>query len=277
VHVETREIENIIKENGNTPYGYRLNDSYVSKVFPFSVNSPRKWWAIRLFVSAPEPQSVNWTVTAKTTGTKPIRRNLTINRIEYEDEFEALLVLNTGVKLASLTLKADQDVSVYSAEIHTFPDQCGSPEVPIDGEVEWNTSIAIYRCKKGFQLKSGDLIRQCVDGEWAGPVPVCTEMEIEMTTDEFHGNSIENVTDLSTITEDTEEIEMTTDEIYRNSIENISTNEVFGKANESIEPTILMPITPALSTITEDPWWPYLFFLLLIPMAIGVIFIFKKR
>jgi Sushi repeat (SCR repeat) len=277
VHVETREIENIVNENGNTPYGYRLKNCYVSRVFPFSVNSPRKWWAIRLFVSAPELQSVNWTVTAQTTGTKPIRRNLTINRIEYEDELVALLVLNTDVKLANLTLKADQNVSVCSAEIHTFPDQCGSPEVPIDGEVEWNTSIAIYRCKKGFQLKSGDLTRQCVDGEWAGPMPVCTEMEIEMTTDEFHWNSIENMTALSTITEDPEEIEMTTDKFYWNLNENISTNKVLGIATESTEPTILMSITPALSTITEDPWWPYLFFLALIPMAIGVIFIFRKR
>ena len=187
MHVETSEIEQIIDENGNTPYGLRLKVCYVSKVFPFSVKSPRKWWAIRLTASAPELQSVNWTVTSKTTGTKPMHRNLTIHRIEHENKFKALLVLNTGVKLAKLTLKADRDVSVCSAEIRSFPDQCGSPELPIDSEGEWNTSAVIYWCKKGLQLKSGDLNRQCVEGEWAGSVPVCTKMEI---TGNFHWSSI---------------------------------------------------------------------------------------
>jgi hypothetical protein len=193
VNVETRGIESIVNENGDRPYGHRVKDCYVSKVFPFSVNSRRKWWAIRLTVWAPELISVNWTVTSKTTGTKRMQRSLTINRIEHENESTALVVLNTGVRLAKLTLKADRDVSVCYADIYTFPDQCGSPEVPIDGEVKWNTSTVVYRCKKGFQLKSGDLIRKCVDGEWTGTVPVCTDIEIKMITGEIHLSSIENM------------------------------------------------------------------------------------
>jgi len=43
-------------------------------------------------------------------------------------------------------------------------------------------------------------------------------------------------------------------------IENMFTHQVLGLATESIEPIKLIPITPALSTVTGNPWWPHLFF-----------------
>jgi hypothetical protein len=43
-------------------------------------------------------------------------------------------------------------------------------------------------------------------------------------------------------------------------IENMFTQQVLGLATESIEPTKLILITQALSTVTENPWWPHLLF-----------------
>jgi len=47
------------------------------------------------------------------------------------------------------------------------------------------------------------------------------------------------------------DIEMTTGKFH--SIENVFTHQLLGLATESTEPTKLIPITPALSTVTEDP------------------------
>ena len=64
---------------------------------------------------------------------------------------------------------------VCNVELLVFHDECGHPEVPLNGWVQWNPgdTEAIYRCDDGYRLNVPSATRQCVQGEWNGLQAIC--------------------------------------------------------------------------------------------------------
>jgi len=71
----------------------------------------------------------------------------------------------------------------YICEIVLFAyyDECGIPEVPLHGQVEYKPgdTEATYRCDDGYKLDSNYSIRHCIQGRWSGLQPICTKSKIQ--------------------------------------------------------------------------------------------------
>ena len=66
-------------------------------------------------------------------------------------------------------------ISITRAELLTLNDNCGHPEIPINGHVQWMTNdiTASYSCDKGYRLNPKSKIRHCIKGSWDGSEPTC--------------------------------------------------------------------------------------------------------
>ena len=54
-------------------------------------------------------------------------------------------------------------------------DECGYPEVPVNGHVYWEESeaTAVFLCSAGYRRDTDEPVRKCVEGRWSGPEPAC--------------------------------------------------------------------------------------------------------
>jgi len=65
-------------------------------------------------------------------------------------------------------------------EVRVFPiigeGVCGEPEESVGSLVQHDNTSATYSCEQGYLLE-GEQGRTCREGVWAGPVPLCKEVE----------------------------------------------------------------------------------------------------
>jgi Sushi repeat (SCR repeat) len=64
---------------------------------------------------------------------------------------------------------------ICGIEILAYYDECGHPEVPLHGQVQWtpDDANATYRCDEGYHLESNVSTRYCIQGKWNGPELTC--------------------------------------------------------------------------------------------------------
>ena len=85
-------------------------------------------------------------------------------------------------KSVLVTINSNMEgVQLCEIEIFALADQCGHPEIPLNGHVQWKSSdlTAIYNCNPGFQMEPYTPIRHCLRGTWIGQEPVCRPADIK--------------------------------------------------------------------------------------------------
>jgi Sushi repeat (SCR repeat) len=111
-----------------------------------------------------------------------------VPQIAYErnissDSISLFVFTNLTEELSSLSIKLTSDKSFNLCQIELFalPDQCGHPEIPINGTVTWQRGYqnATYSCQEGYYLEQYPIIsfsaetRICEKGKWSGSEPLC--------------------------------------------------------------------------------------------------------
>jgi Sushi repeat (SCR repeat) len=105
---------------------------------------------------------------------QPEWQKLRIVGTEIDDRnYGVLFILENEQKLIRVRFVSPASCAVCVTELLTYHDDCGHPEVPVNGKVDWNDTNAIYRCGEGFQLISGSRTRWCDQGRWTGSEPIC--------------------------------------------------------------------------------------------------------
>lgn len=149
--------------------GYRI---YGVKLLARAGHDPlqhiaRAEWSLK---GSPDRQSI-WQPLAFTPKTVDSNRFLAVDEPLYSQFWETLTV----------TLNSDVgDVEICEVEIYALGDQCGQPEIPINGHVDLSSDQlrATYQCAPGYKIDpESDAVRKCVNGNWAGLEPVCRVAE----------------------------------------------------------------------------------------------------
>jgi Sushi repeat (SCR repeat) len=105
-----------------------------------------------------------------------------VPQIAYErknlsDSMSLFVFTNLTEELSSLTVKlvGNHYFNLCQLELFALPDQCGHPEIPINGTVTWQSgsSNAIYSCNEGYFLEPDTETRTCEKGKWSGTEPIC--------------------------------------------------------------------------------------------------------
>jgi Sushi repeat (SCR repeat) len=109
------------------------------------------------------------------------RENLKVTRTNHELNFSSSFVLTDFSKSYHFKyFSFASNAWVYICEIVLFAyhDECGHPEVPLNGRVQWkpDDTEAIYRCEDGYQLDSNYSTRHCIQGQWNGSQPICIRL-----------------------------------------------------------------------------------------------------
>ena len=103
--------------------------------------------------------------------------NITFERINLESSVALFLFTNLSEKLSfeSINVTSTKIFLLCRLEVFAFPDQCGQPEIPINGTVDWQRGSpkATYSCVEGYALEPGKKTRTCQNGRWSGTQPIC--------------------------------------------------------------------------------------------------------
>jgi len=106
------------------------------------------------------------------------RENIKVTRTNHELNFSSSFALTDFSKSYHFKyFSFASNAWVYICEILLFAyhDECGHPEFPLNGRVQWkpDDTEAIYRCEDGYKLDPNYSTRLCFQGEWNGPQPIC--------------------------------------------------------------------------------------------------------
>jgi Sushi repeat (SCR repeat) len=182
--VEIERISDIFEETTMNSKDLKYCLYIESKYFySFQIQKERRLHSIRLRTTFH-----NWNRLEKTVLTfygrknNPLKwENLNISRKNHELDFSSSLVLNGYSNYHFKKFSFASNIWIYICEIEliVYHDECGQPEVPLHGHVQFETddTQAIYRCDDGYKLDSNHPIRHCIQGQWNGSQPICTKFE----------------------------------------------------------------------------------------------------
>ena len=111
--------------------------------------------------------------------------NLDVTRTNHEIHSSSILVLNkysNSYHLKKLIFKSNKWFRVCEIVLFSYHDECGHPEVPLNGRVQWkpDDTKATYRCDDDYQLVSNYSTRHCIQGQWNGSQPICTKFDVKL-------------------------------------------------------------------------------------------------
>ena len=106
-------------------------------------------------------------------------------QIPYErnlNESISLFVFENSNQRASsqlIEIVSTKSFQLCQLEMYALVDQCGHPEIPINGTVTWQrgSTIATYSCHEGYALEPKTTTRICHKGKWSGSEPLCKLFE----------------------------------------------------------------------------------------------------
>ena len=102
---------------------------------------------------------------------------ITYQRKNLSDSMSSFVFTNLTEELSVLSIKlaSSQSFTVCQLEVYALPEQCGHPEIPINGRVNWQRGSlnATYSCQEGYSLELNRETRTCEKGKWSGSEPLC--------------------------------------------------------------------------------------------------------
>jgi Sushi repeat (SCR repeat) len=111
-------------------------------------------------------------------GDDAVPHHITYQRNNLSDSMSFFVFTNLTEELSVLSIKlaSSQSFTVCQLEIYALPNQCGHPEIPINGNVIWQrgSTSATYSCHEGYSLEP-NTTRTCQKGKWSGSEPICME------------------------------------------------------------------------------------------------------
>jgi Sushi repeat (SCR repeat) len=115
-------------------------------------------------------------------GDEEYDRKIGYERINDKNSISFFIFTNLTEELTSVSVELIHSRGFYvgQLEIYAFPNQCGHPEIPINGTVNWQSGspIATYSCHSGYAVHSADTTRTCDKGKWSGNEPVCKPISL---------------------------------------------------------------------------------------------------
>ena len=99
----------------------------------------------------------------------------------------AFMNLTEELKIVSIKVASTASVDVCHLEIFAFPNECGHPEIPINGTVTWQrgSPTATYYCREGYHLEPNTKTRTCEEGKWSGTEPLCKLFQFKTFEDQM--------------------------------------------------------------------------------------------
>jgi Sushi repeat (SCR repeat) len=102
---------------------------------------------------------------------------LQIVREDYDERTHHItLVVNKHQHLKELQFSSNIGYTyICGIEFLANYDECGHPELPLHGHVQWTPDDAntTYRCDEGYHLESNVATRYCIQGKWNGSELTC--------------------------------------------------------------------------------------------------------
>jgi Sushi repeat (SCR repeat) len=166
--------------NGNLNTGCKSVD--MNTPFMFSIGVERRLYGIQFTITMAFlfPMDIMaWTIEGQRNDQSEWELLQFDERDSYqtEEHRKVFFYFNGSVKFKKVRVSIGQfySINVCGIEVFTLNDECGQPEVPLNGRVQWNPgdTEAIYRCDDGYQLNVPSDTRQCVQGKWNGLQPIC--------------------------------------------------------------------------------------------------------
>ena len=180
-------INRIYKGKDNLNLNKKCQDVEPGKAYKFKMENGRRLHAIRLTIEPrywDQPQLFDPLFSIK--GRVSEWQNLigTWNNNEHNHGYVHFTVHSSILELTDhqknvyfqkIMLVSKAEIYICKIELMTYHDECGHPEVPLNGRVQWNPgdTEAIYWCDDGYQLNVPYDTRHCVRGKWNGSQPIC--------------------------------------------------------------------------------------------------------
>jgi Sushi repeat (SCR repeat) len=147
----------------------------------FSIGVPRRMYGIRFTATKVfwfPMETIAWTIEGQRNDQSEWELLKLDGRESYQNKEHRKISIyfDSSVKYKNVRVSiGSYAVDVCGIEVFTLNDECGQPEVPLNGRVQWNPgdTEAIYRCDDGYQLNVPFTTRECVDGKWDGLQPIC--------------------------------------------------------------------------------------------------------
>jgi len=168
---------------GNTWNRKNLNtyqNIYPGYIYRFQIEKERRLHSIRLRTSHDTWNSFKaavltfqgWNID------RSKLEDLNVSRTNHELNFSSSFVLtgySESYHVKNLNFTSDNWFRIYEIVLFAYHDECGHPEVPLHGNVKFESgdTKAIYRCGDGYQLNASHDTRHCVRGKWNGSQPIC--------------------------------------------------------------------------------------------------------
>ena len=151
---------------------------FTQKTFVASLEDARRFYAIHLVTNNTNIASdITFAgVVDGNTAIKYLGPNPLVDPVHVKsDLYGYLFFITQEEKFSKLLVRAKKDVYVCDFTILAMYDDCGHPEIPLNGQVQWEPgdTRATYRCERGFQLEPQAQSRECVRGTWTGVGPIC--------------------------------------------------------------------------------------------------------
>ena len=113
----------------------------------------------------------------------------TIFQIAYErkkisDSISLFVFTNLTEELSVLSIKfaSSRSFIVCQLEVYALSEQCGHPEIPINGRVDWQRGSpnATYSCNEEYFLEPNSETRTCEEGKWSGSELICKQFNFKI-------------------------------------------------------------------------------------------------
>jgi len=151
---------------------------YPAEVYSAKIKVSRRLYAVRLKGSRGYWSSLrdaDWKIKYKKT--ERSLEELQIIRRDYDGTNNHItLVVSKYKHLRELQFLSDfGNTYLCGIEFLAYYDECGHPEVPLHGQVQWtpDDANATYRCDEGYHLESNVSTRYCIQGKWNGSELTC--------------------------------------------------------------------------------------------------------
>jgi Sushi repeat (SCR repeat) len=181
--VEIKRINKIYEGRFKLNLNRKCHDVEPGKVYKFKMENGRRLHAIRLTIEPrywDQPQLFDplFSIRGRVTEWQNLTGNWINHGYVHFTVHSSILELTDDQKnvyFQRIELVSKAEIYICKIELMTYHDECGHPEVPLNGSVKWNlgNTEAIYRCDDGYQLSAPYDIRHCVRGKWNGSQPIC--------------------------------------------------------------------------------------------------------
>ena len=139
-------------------------------------NDTGRLYGIRLTTTRdlwPVFKSTFWSLEGQSDDQSQWERLRIVGTETNDRNYGLLFILENQQKLNKILVMSPARCAICVTELLTYHDDCGHPDVPVNGKVEWNDTNAIYRCDEGYRLVSGSQSRWCDQGRWTGSESIC--------------------------------------------------------------------------------------------------------